>query len=127
MDVPREACRLTTPRYGFCAFSKGPKSLNLRGDPYLLDLDEIARRSSEAWAAGAIYQLLQACLGLRVDAVERRVQLAHAVLPEDIEWLQMRNLSAGGAEVDLLLTRHGQDVGVTVMRRQGDIEILVTK
>jgi len=81
----------------------------------------------QAWAAGAIYQLLQACLGLRVDAVERRVQLAHAVLPEDIEWLQMRNLSAGGAEVDLLLTRHGQDVGVTVMRRQGDVEILVTK
>ncbi len=27
----------------FCAFSKGPLSLNLRGAPYLLDLDEIAR------------------------------------------------------------------------------------
>jgi hypothetical protein len=61
------------------------------------------------------------------SVLKRRVQLAHAVLPEDIEWLQMRNLSAGGAEVDLLLTRHGQDVGVTVMRRQGDIGIFVTK
>ena len=28
----------------FCAFSKGPLSLNLRGDPYLLDLDEMQRR-----------------------------------------------------------------------------------
>jgi glycogen debranching enzyme len=81
----------------------------------------------QAWAAGAVYLLLQACLGLRVDAMERRVQLAHAVLPEDIEWLQVRNLSAGDAEVDLLLTRHAQDVGVTVMRRQGEIEVLVTK
>jgi glycogen debranching enzyme len=81
----------------------------------------------QAWAAGAVYLLLQACLGLRVDAVERRVQLVHAVLPEEIEWLQMRNLSAGGAEVDLQLTRHGQDVGVTVMRRQGNLEITVTK
>jgi FO synthase len=44
---------------GFCAFSKGPKSLNLRGDPYLLDLDEIARRSVEAWAAGATEVCLQ--------------------------------------------------------------------
>ncbi len=44
---------------GFCAFSKGPKSLNLRGDPYLLDLDEIARRSQEAWAAGATEVCLQ--------------------------------------------------------------------
>lgn len=26
---------------GFCAFSKGPKSLNLRGEPYLMGLDEI--------------------------------------------------------------------------------------
>ncbi|HEX2178022.1 MAG TPA: 5-amino-6-(D-ribitylamino)uracil--L-tyrosine 4-hydroxyphenyl transferase CofH [Actinomycetota bacterium] len=44
---------------GFCAFSKGPKSLNLRGDPYLLDLDEIARRSVEAWVAGATEVCLQ--------------------------------------------------------------------
>ena len=28
----------------FCAFSKGPLSLNLRGDPYLLDLEEMQRR-----------------------------------------------------------------------------------
>jgi len=27
----------------FCAFSKGPLSLNLRGAPYLLELDEITR------------------------------------------------------------------------------------
>lgn len=44
---------------GFCAFSKGPKSLNLRGDPYLLEMDEIARRSAEAWAAGATEVCLQ--------------------------------------------------------------------
>ena len=81
----------------------------------------------QAWAAGAVYLLLQACLGLRVDAVERRVELAHAVLPEEIDWLQMRNLSAGDAEVDLLLTRHAQDVGVTVMRRQGELQVAVTK
>ena len=32
----------------FCAFSKGPLSLNLRGDPYLLGVDEIQRRVVEA-------------------------------------------------------------------------------
>ena len=40
-------------RCGFCAFSKGPRSLNLRGDPYLLSLDEVAERSREAWERGA--------------------------------------------------------------------------
>ena len=40
-------------RCRFCAFSKGPKSLNLRGDPYLLDTDEVARRARGAWEKGA--------------------------------------------------------------------------
>ena len=40
-------------RCRFCAFSKGPKSLNLRGDPYLLDPAEVARRAREAWEKGA--------------------------------------------------------------------------
>ncbi|MDQ3507177.1 MAG: 5-amino-6-(D-ribitylamino)uracil--L-tyrosine 4-hydroxyphenyl transferase CofH [Actinomycetota bacterium] len=40
-------------RCKFCAFSKGPKSLNLRGDPYLLDTEEVARRAREAWEKGA--------------------------------------------------------------------------
>ncbi|MHB8671702.1 MAG: 5-amino-6-(D-ribitylamino)uracil--L-tyrosine 4-hydroxyphenyl transferase CofH, partial [Acidimicrobiales bacterium] len=43
----------------FCAFSKGPLSLNLRGDPYLLDLDEIARRVREAAQGGATEVCLQ--------------------------------------------------------------------
>ena len=43
----------------FCAFSKGPLSLNLRGDPYLLDLDEIARRVAEAAELGCTEVCLQ--------------------------------------------------------------------
>jgi FO synthase len=43
----------------FCAFSKGPLSLNLRGDPYLLDLEEIQRRVAEAAALGATEVCLQ--------------------------------------------------------------------
>src|SRR5206468_5953609 len=43
----------------FCAFSKGPLSLNLRGDPYLLDLEEIQRRVAEAAAQGATEICLQ--------------------------------------------------------------------
>ena len=40
-------------RCGFCAFSKGPKSLNLRGEPYLLTPEEVAERAQEAWELGA--------------------------------------------------------------------------
>ena len=43
----------------FCAFSKGPLSLNLRGTPYLLDLEEIQRRVLEATECGATEVCLQ--------------------------------------------------------------------
>jgi FO synthase len=43
----------------FCGFSKGPLSLNLRGNPYLLTLDDIAGRVREAWAVGATEVCLQ--------------------------------------------------------------------
>ena len=43
----------------FCAFSKGPLSLNLRGKPYLMDLEEVTRRVAEADALGATEVCLQ--------------------------------------------------------------------
>ena len=46
-------------RCGFCAFSKGKLSENLRGRPYDLDLDEIGRRAAEAWRRGATEICLQ--------------------------------------------------------------------
>ncbi|MDQ3955201.1 MAG: 5-amino-6-(D-ribitylamino)uracil--L-tyrosine 4-hydroxyphenyl transferase CofH [Actinomycetota bacterium] len=46
-------------RCGFCAFSKGPKSLNLRGEPYLLSPEEVAGRAIEAWERGATEVCMQ--------------------------------------------------------------------
>jgi len=43
----------------FCAFSKGKTSENLRGTPYVVDLEEIARRTAEAWGRGATEVCLQ--------------------------------------------------------------------
>ncbi|GAA2128405.1 bifunctional FO biosynthesis protein CofGH [Nocardioides bigeumensis] len=43
----------------FCGFSKGPLSLNLRGKPYLLTLDDVAERAVEAAARGATEVCLQ--------------------------------------------------------------------
>ena len=46
-------------RCGFCAFSKGKLAANLRGAPYLVPHDEIARRAREAWERGATEICLQ--------------------------------------------------------------------
>jgi glycogen debranching enzyme len=81
----------------------------------------------QAWAAGAVYLLLQACLGLQIDALARRVTFAHAALPDTIEWLRLSNLSVAGASIDLLLTRQPYDVGVAVLRREGSVQVYSVK
>ena len=51
----------------FCGFSKGPLSLNLRGTPYLLTLDDIAQRAVEAEAMGATEVCLQGGIHPKFD------------------------------------------------------------
>lgn len=48
-----------TYKCGFCAFSKGPRSLNLREDPYLLTVPHVVERTVEAWDRGATEVCLQ--------------------------------------------------------------------
>ena len=55
------------------------------------------------------------------------MSFSRAVLPDTIDWLRIMNLSVAEASVDLLLTRHTYDVGVTVLRRDGDVEIVAVK
>ncbi len=50
---------MCTYRCRFCAFAKGKGGDSLRGTPYLLDMDEIARRTEEAWQRGATEVCLQ--------------------------------------------------------------------
>lgn len=44
---------------GFCAFSKGPRSLELRGEPYLMNIPQVVERTVEAHQRGATEVCLQ--------------------------------------------------------------------
>jgi FO synthase len=48
-----------TYRCRFCAFSKGPLSLNLRGRPYLMPIEEVVDRAREAWERGGTEVCMQ--------------------------------------------------------------------
>jgi FO synthase len=52
----------------FCAFSKGKTADNLRGKPYNLSLDEVARRVVEAWERGATEVCMQGGIHPAFDA-----------------------------------------------------------
>ena len=59
---------ICTFRCRFCAFSKGPLSLNLRGAPYTLTMDDLAQRVTEAAEAGATEVCLQGGIHPDFDA-----------------------------------------------------------
>jgi|HigsolmetaAR201D_1030396.scaffolds.fasta_scaffold00890_13 glycogen debranching enzyme len=82
--------------------------------------------SPQAWAAATPFALLQACLGLEIDAGQRIVRLRHPRLPEFLDWVRVSNLRVGqNASVDLLLRRHKGDVAVNVLKRSGGAAVVV--
>jgi glycogen debranching enzyme len=83
--------------------------------------------SPQAWAAGSIFLLIQAALGLRVDAPRRQLLLEGSVLPAFLRTLTVRELRVGDAVVDLTFERHAQDTGIKLDRKRGQLEVLVVK
>ena len=82
----------------------------------------------QAWAAGAVFLLVEACLGLSVSAPKQTLVFSKPVLPAFLPKVSIRDLKVGDARVDLLLTRHDEgDVGVNVLRRDGALEVLILK
>src|SRR5262249_61134620 len=80
----------------------------------------------QAWSAAAVLLLFQACLGLEIGP-GRHVCFTRPQLPASLGELRIHNLEVAGATVDLLLVRHQSDVGVTVLRREGDVRVTVVK
>ena len=81
----------------------------------------------QAWAAGAVFLLLQACLGLSIDAMAQRISIVRPQLPPSLDKITLRGLTVGDASVDLLFQRHKIDVAVTVLDRSGDVVIAIVR
>jgi glycogen debranching enzyme len=81
----------------------------------------------QSWAAGAVFMLLQACLGLNIDGRARRVTLHQPQLPRELHRMRLQRLRVGDGELDLELQRHGDDVSVNVLTRPGGVAVTVVK
>ena len=66
----------------------------------------------QAWAAGAVFMLLQACLGLRVHGEGAEVEIHNPTLPIGIDRLSIQGLWVGDGAIDLTFERQGGRVAV---------------
>jgi hypothetical protein len=71
--------------------------------------------------------LLQAVLGLEIDAPARQVRFRHSQLPDFLDGLRVTGLRVGNASLDLEIGRQPLGVDVRVVRRRGDVEVIDLK
>jgi hypothetical protein len=69
--------------------------------------------------------LIEACLGISIDAGKRLLTLDHPLLPASIDELHVRGVAVHDAHVDLVVRRQSGGVGVAVERRSGKLDVVV--
>jgi glycogen debranching enzyme len=81
----------------------------------------------QAWAAGSVFLLLEAALGLESDALHRRVVFRQPQLPAWLPSLEIRNLRVGEARLDLNLLRGKYGGSLEIVRKNGEVEVVETR
>ena len=49
----------------------------------------------QAWETGAVFLLLQGCLGISFHGTDREIRFTHAFLPEFLPAIQIKNIRKG--------------------------------
>jgi glycogen debranching enzyme len=80
--------------------------------------------SPQAWAAGALFMLLQSVLGIQVDGEQRRILVEDPHLPETHPRLWVKNLKVGESRVDLYCERENGKTRIEAIDNRDGIEII---
>ncbi|MGI4982309.1 MAG: amylo-alpha-1,6-glucosidase [Janthinobacterium lividum] len=67
----------------------------------------------QAWATGAPFMMLEACLGLTIDAARGEITVMQPALPDGIDDLAITDLQVGEASISLYFKRERDRIGVT--------------
>ena len=81
--------------------------------------------SPQAWAAGSLFHLVSSTLGMRPDSQEKTLELRRPSLPDWLPGLRIHNLRVGEALVDIAVGGSGSKVSVEVLRRSGEMDVVV--
>src|SRR6185437_5059974 len=80
--------------------------------------------SPQAWSSGAVYQLLEACLGIEIRSEERSIRFSYPYLPDILDDLRIEGLPIGEGSIDLILRRReAGGIIPEVLRQESNINI----
>ena len=81
----------------------------------------------QAWAAGSVFQVLTALIGMDPDALARRITFQTPVLPPWLRWIELHGLRVGSTSFDLAVSRGRDSASVELIARRGDAELIVRR
>jgi glycogen debranching enzyme len=81
--------------------------------------------SPQAWAAGAVFLLLQACLGLTIRASEATIYFFYPRLPDSLQQVSIHGLSVGQSSIDLEIHSSREGVTVNSTDRAGGLKVVM--
>ena len=77
----------------------------------------------QAWAAGSVFLMLQAALGVKIDAIDGVIEIDRPLLPSGIDRLNLTGLKVGEGEADLTFQQMGTHTVVMPRRREGPVTV----
>jgi len=101
----------------FCGFTRAPGEAPIAYPVACLP---------QAWSAGSVFMLMQACLGLEIDGWNGEIHVDRPRLPIGIDNLTIRHLGIGTTSIDLNFQRVGDRVVAFLAGRdEGKLPLIV--
>ena len=121
-EAARVACAITEAANNFVSCRMPELYAGAERKPASFPVQYLGANIPQAWAAGSIFHLLQAMLGLQADAPNGCLYVDPA-LPSWLPDVTLRGLTAGKSRLDLRCWRDGEQTRWDADVRDGDIEI----
>jgi glycogen debranching enzyme len=83
--------------------------------------------SPQSWAAGVVFQLVGAILGLRPEAADNQITLSRPSLPGWLTWLEIRGLRVSKSRLGVRVSQGHDGAAVELLAREGDAELVVRR
>jgi len=81
----------------------------------------------QAWAAGVVFMLIGAMLGLAPDAAANQLTLNRPRLPGWLSWVELRNLRLRDSRMTLRASQGQDGAAIEMLSRQGNAELVVRR
>lgn len=81
--------------------------------------------SPQAWAVGTVFMLLQSCLRIDIDAINKTITFDQITLPDYLNEIHLRDLKLGDKTCSLVVKCSPYDVGFNIISKPDDWEVVI--